>query len=63
MPLIEAKNEAHNGMLTINSVTAKREFRQKADMEGEAAVMDGKTRWGCIRKLQQVSICWEQQTQ
>ena len=71
MPLIEAKNEAHNRVLATGSVTAKKEFRyrqrvvkravdkaredwiRKVAMEGERAVKDGKTRWECIRRLQQ----------
>ena len=36
MPLIEAKNEAQRWMLTVNSVTAKREFRQRQRMAKRA---------------------------
>ena len=68
MPLIEAKNEAQNRVLTPCSATTKKEFRyrqrvvkravdeareewiRKVAVEGERAV---KTRWECIRRLQQ----------
>ena len=71
MALIELKNKAYSKMLAVNSIAARREFRQqqrnvkkavdtakeewirKVALEGEAAKKDGRTRWECIKRLQQ----------
>ena len=66
-PLINAKNAALNRMLNSNSAGARRAFRQSQWLvkkqkekwilsvakEVEEAVKDRKTRWECIRRLQQ----------
>lgn len=48
--LIEAKNSSHTKALQ-SGLPADKKFSLASD--AEAAVKDGRTRWECIRRLQQ----------